>query len=157
MNGVVKVKATTFASMEAFKIALFEQQHIGPFPSFRTLPLEECQQWRERLADRLGLSAVGTALEFACDLASRQACVPEANALEGFALLPTLTALSITPAPELFLNWTRFEAVDAFATADVAYYFDDLWFPTTDDLDVFDASARWLLSVRHDEVVSFIR
>ena len=143
--------------MEAFKIGLFEQQHRGPFPLFRTLPLEECQQWRERLAYRLGLPAAGTALEFACDLVSRQAYVPEANAMEGFALLPTLTALGITPAPELFLNWARFEAVDAFATADVARYFDDLWYPATDDVDVFDASARWLLSVRHDGVVSFIR
>jgi hypothetical protein len=142
--------------MEGFKIALFEQEHAGPFPSFRTLPSEECQRWRELLANRLGLPAAGTALEFARDLAARQSDVPEANAMDGLALLPTLQALGITPAPEIFLNWARFEAVDAFATADVARYFDDLWYPATDDLDVFDASARWLLSVRHDGAVSFI-
>ena len=114
--------------MEAFKIALFEQQHLSPFPSFRTLPLEECQHWRERLADRLGLLAAGTALEFACNLASPQTTVPVVNAMDGLTLLPTLAALGITSAPELFLNWARFEAVEAFATADVAGNFDDLWY-----------------------------
>lgn len=142
--------------MEAFKIALFEQEHVGPFPSFRTLSSHECQQWREQLAQRLGLPAGGAVQAFVADLASRQTYLPEVNALEGFALLPTLTARGITPGSELFLNWARFEALDVFATADVAACFDDLWYPAADDLDLFDDSARWLLSVRHDGVVSLI-
>jgi len=143
--------------MEAYKIALFEQEYAGSFPSFRTLPSNECQQWREQLAQWLGLPVGRTAQAFVADLAARQTYLPEVNAMEGLALLPTLTALGITPAPELFLNWARFEMLDAFATADVAAYFEDLWYPAADDLDLFDGSARWLLSVRHDGVVSLIR
>jgi len=61
------------------------------------------------------------------------------------------------PLPELFVNWGRFEEVDAFQTVDVARYFSDFWFPVTDDIDLFDASVNWVVSIRHDGVVSFIR
>lgn len=105
----------------------------------------------------MGLTASAAAGEFEGALASRQTYYPEANAAEDFALLPTLAALGIAPLPELFLNWARFEEVDAFQTADVARYFDDLWYPVADDLDLFDASLSWVVSIRHDGVVSFIR
>ena len=143
--------------MEAFKITLFEQEHAGSFPAFRSLPPAEGRAWQARLATQFGLTASGTAGEFERALASRQTYYPAANAEQNFALLPTLTALGIAPLSELFINWARFEAVDAFQTADVAHYFDDLWYPVADDIDLFDASLNWLVSIRHDGVISVIR
>ena len=142
--------------MEAFKIALFEQEHAGPFPSYRSLPPVEGRALQARIASRFGLTASRLVGEFERDLASRQT-YHQANAEQEFALLPTFTALGIAPLPELFVNWARFEEVDAFQTADVARYFGDLWYPVADDIDLFDASLSWLVSIRHDGVVSVIR
>lgn len=143
--------------MKAFKIALFEQEHACPFPVYRSLSAAEGRALQARLASQLGLTVPATAGAFEGALASRQTYYAEANAAEGFALLPTLAALSIAPQPELFLNWAQFEAVDAFQTTDVAHYFDDLWYPVADDIDMFDARLNWVVSIRHDGVVSFIR
>ncbi|WP_022821926.1 hypothetical protein [Hymenobacter norwichensis] len=143
--------------MEAFKITLFEQEHAQPFPSYRSLLPTEGRALQARLARQFGLTASHTANEFEFALASRQTYYHEVNAEQDFALLPTLTALGITPLPELFINWARFEEVDTFQTADVAHYFDDLWYPVADNIDLFDASLRWVVSIRHDGVVSAIR
>ena len=143
--------------MEAVKIVLFEQEHAGPFPPYRPLPPAEGRALQARLARRFGLTASHAAGEFARALSSRQTYYPEANAEQDFALLTTLTALGVAPGPELFTNWARFEEVDAFQTADVARYFDDLWYPVADDIDLFDASLSWLVSFRHDGVISVIR
>ena len=140
--------------MEAFKIALFEQEHAGPFPTYRSLSSAEGRALQACLARQFGLTASGPAGEFERALASRQTYYQEANAEQDFALLPTLTALGIAPLPELFVNWARFEEVDAFQTADVARYFNALWYPVADDSDLFDASFNWLVSIRHDGVVS---
>jgi hypothetical protein len=143
--------------MEAFKITLFEQENGGPFPVHRSLSAAEGQVLRDRLAQQWGLTFAAPMGAFARALASRQTYYPEVNAEDDFDLLATLTALDIAPLPELFLNWGQFEAVNVFQTADVARYFDDLWYPAADDLDLFDASLRWVVSIRHDGVVSFVR
>jgi hypothetical protein len=143
--------------MEAFKIALFEQEHGCPFPLYYSLSATEGQALQARLTSHFGLTASHTANGFECALASRQTYYHEANAEYDFALLPTLTALGITPLPELFINWARFEEVDVFQTTDVTRYFDDLWYPVADDIDLFDASLGWVVSIRHDGVVSVIR
>ncbi|MCR5889984.1 hypothetical protein LRS06_19855 [Hymenobacter sp. J193] len=113
--------------MEGFKITLFEQKYAAPFPSYRSLPPAESKALQARLANHFGLTASGTAGELERALASRQTYYQEANAEQDFALLPTLNTLGIAPLTELFINWARFEEVDAFQTADVARYFDDLW------------------------------
>jgi hypothetical protein len=143
--------------MEAFKIDLFEREYSRPFPLYRSLPLTEGQALQARIASRFGLKAFSTATEFASVLAARQTYYDETNAADNFYLWPLLTALGINPLPELFINWGRFEEVDAMQTADVAHYFHDFWYPTADDIDLCDASVNWVVSIRHDGVVSFIR
>lgn len=146
--------------MEAFKVVLFEQAYAGSFPAYRSLAPAEGQALQARLASRFGLPALAasSATAFAAALIARQTYYPEVNAQQGFALLPLFTALSITPQPELFLNWAnwaKFEGLDVFQTSDVARYFDDLWYPGADDLDLFDASLDWVVSIGHDGAISF--
>lgn len=52
-----------------------------------------------------------------------------------------LTALGVISLPELFVQWNRFEQIDAFQTADVACYLDDRWYPGANDIDLFDTRA----------------
>jgi hypothetical protein len=151
-----KAAGAIFTHMEAFKITLFEQEHADPFPSYRSLSSVEGRALQARLASRFGLTVSTTAGEFECDLAARQT-YHQTNAAQDFALLPMFMALGIAPLPQLFVNWGRFKEVDAFHTADIARYFDDLWYPGADDIDLFDASLDWLVSIRHDGVVSIIR
>ena len=39
----------------------------------------------------------------------------------------------------------------------VVRWFDDLWYPAADDLEIFDASCSWLVSVAHDGAVGVVR
>jgi hypothetical protein len=111
-----------------------------------------------KLASQAGLPVptTSTATAFAAALTARQTYFPEVNAQQEFALRSLFPALGIAPQPELFLNWARFEEIDAFQTTDVAQYFNDLWYPGADDIDLFDASLSWIVSIRHDGVVSFL-
>jgi hypothetical protein len=36
-------------------------------------------------------------------------------------------------------------------------HFDDLWFPGQDDVWLIDDQVTWLLTISHEEVVSFTR
>lgn len=36
-------------------------------------------------------------------------------------------------------------------------YFYDIWFPIADDIDLFDKSLSWILSIRHDGCITYIK
>jgi hypothetical protein len=139
--------------MDTFKLELFQREHHRAFPTYRSLPKEEAEQLRAALAEKLGLDA--STLETA--LVAKQA-VDRVSALEKrFDLLDTLARLRIRPQPDLFINWHQFERVDSLKALDLDRYFDDIWFPAADDIDLFDKQADWVVSIRHDGAVFFLR
>lgn len=158
LNCFGQVKAAIFSAMEAFKIVLFEQAHAGAFLVYRSLAPAEGHALQARVASRFGLPApaTSTATAFAAALTARQTYYLEVNAQQEFALRSLFPALGIAPQPELLLNWARLEKIDTFQTTDVVQYFNDLWYPGADDIDLFDASLSWIVSIRHDGVVSFL-
>ena len=50
----------------------------------------------------------------------------------------------------IFLNWYRFDAFDEMLFSDFIKCFDYIWYPSADDLDIFDQSLSWILSIDHD-------
>ncbi|MBY0263137.1 MAG: hypothetical protein K2Q20_12385 [Phycisphaerales bacterium] len=54
----------------------------------------------------------------------------------------------------VFLLWSPTEAVVTTWKIFIKYW-DDLWYPSSDDLTVFDSSLSWLLSVWHDGSATF--
>lgn len=138
--------------MDAFKIILFESERKLSFPGFKTLTRPECQNLINKLSEKYNLVGNDIALE----LSSRQTFYEKAYTIENFNLMNTLADLGIKPMTKVIINWFRFQRLDEFKIDDLTRYFDDIWFPGSDDIDVFDDTLNWILSVRHDGCISFI-
>ena len=139
--------------MEEFKIEMFEEEYKKNFPTHESLTRPECQDLVNRLSTKYDLSSSN--LE--ADLASKQSFYSECDAMDNFALIDTLQNLGIEPMPIAFVNWYRFERIDSFNIIDLDKYFYDIWFPSADDIDLFDESLSWILSIRHDGCVTFLK
>jgi len=73
---------------------------------------------------------------------------------DGFSFSDVLKSLCIEPNANVYINWYRFDNVDEISIKNLTEYFDDIWFPSSDDIDVFDDSFSWIVSVSHDGKVS---
>lgn len=69
---------------------------------------------------------------------------------EGFSILNTLNGIIKNANDKLFVNWYRYDEIDIFKAGDLSTYFDDIWFPDVDDIDIFDNSLDWIVTIRHD-------
>jgi hypothetical protein len=139
--------------MDEFKISLFESEHKTSFPEYETLNQSECQSIATELSNRYKINISNPGVE----LASKQSFYDKCNALDRFDLINTLTDLGIEPNGKLFINWDRFEKIDVFDIDDVDRYFNNMWFPSSDDIDLFDDGLSWILSVRHDGCISILK
>lgn len=90
------------------------------------------------------------------DLAAKQSFYNESDSLENFKLIDNLKKIGITPMKEVFINWYRFERIDVFNAVDLDKFFYNIWFPSSDDIDIFDESLNWIVSIRHDGIISYI-
>lgn len=70
-----------------------------------------------------------------------------------FNLFELFKSLEIAPV-NVFINWGKFENIDEISFNDLDQYFYDLWFHSTDNIDIFDDTYRWIVSIRHDGVIS---
>lgn len=139
--------------MEDFKISLFESEYKITFPNYETLMELECDKLVSAIAERYNIDKSN----FEEQMRSKQSYFKEVYALDGFKLLNTLNKLEIEPLSEIFLNWYQFKKIDIFTTDNLDKYFYDIWFPSSDDVDLFDESLSWILSIRHDGCVSYLK
>jgi len=139
--------------MENFKIELFENEHQQSFPVYRALTKPECQKLLDSVSTKYGINPSN----FAAGLASIQSFYGESNATEEFSLINTFNNLSIKYMSDIFINWYNFERVDVFRADTLDKHFGDIWFPISDDIDLFDKSFGWILSIRHDGCITFIK
>ena len=137
--------------MRPERIELFEREHPGhALPAFTTLSDADAKKVRESLARAIGLDANVDPLALTKALRARSEPVPGLNAENGpFSLEAAFRAADIQPMPQLRLTWYRYDEIDEMAVSDVAAYFDDLWYPRADDLDIFDRSLGWILSINY--------
>jgi hypothetical protein len=74
---------------------------------------------------------------------------------DGFDFRALIRDLGIKPENHVCVNWHLFDEIDEFALDQFASHFDGIWYPSSDDIDVFDSSLSWLLSISHEGDVSF--
>ena len=145
--------------MDKFKIAHFERDNPGRlFPEFRSLSPTEVQAIQRKLLGRFGIDSSESVASFLNLIASNEQFVAGVNAEHSdFCLRSVLLAEGIQPESKLFVNWDRYNSIDEFQTADLSTYFDYVWYPGSDDIDIFDNTMSWILSVRHDGAVSLTK
>jgi hypothetical protein len=135
--------------MDAIKIENFHRANPDAvFPQFAPVSDDECLNLRAAIADQIGLKRESEPIQVLNALWARATVLRDINASHGLPfhkLVPDAEADS-----RVFVNWYRFNDVDQFVTIDLETYFNDLWYPASDDIEDFNRTLRWFLLVRHD-------
>jgi hypothetical protein len=48
------------------------------------------------------------------------------------------------------INWMHFDVVDKMKTVDFIKYFEYIWYPSSDDIDVIDENLNWIMLIDHE-------
>lgn len=132
--------------MEDFKIDLFEEENEISFPKYITLKEVECIE----IADKISNKYKFQSLLLENELSKIQIYYDLQDVNVNFQLIEFLNKVSIKSNSKIYLNWYKFKEIDLMSLIDVNNYFYDIWYPISDDLDLFDESLDWMISIRHD-------
>jgi hypothetical protein len=141
--------------MESRNIEGFKQAHPGMrFPDYRSLKANETLEIRRRLKQITKLPEIADDLTLTRQIATLSKICSDENADdEKFNLLNTLKSLNISPNDKVFVNFYRFDEIDELPIEDVSRYFRFIWYPASDDIDIFDETLEWILSVTHSGII----
>ncbi len=64
-------------------------------------------------------------------------------------LAQLFTKCGIVPGPVLYLEWGPLREIDCFQMKDLNKHFYDVWYPSSDDIELFDDTLDWIIFVRH--------
>jgi hypothetical protein len=145
--------------MQKFKIDNFRNEYPeSTFPEYRSLSDDEMLALRERLFFKFIPSKKPNTIELINNINFTAVFMDGVNASnDGFSLLNSIFLLNIMPDDYVYINWYRFDDIDVMKTHDLDKYFYNIWYPCSDDIDIFDKTFSWLLSIRHDGALSLSR
>ncbi|GAA4354192.1 hypothetical protein GCM10023165_45160 [Variovorax defluvii] len=136
--------------MDQHKIENFAKAHPGvAFPTYLHVDHSHASAIRDAIAKSIdspelkGLALVKRLRAAATEVASLQGDAP------AFSIGRLLSERGLKRPEKVYLNWYRFDDIDQIGLADLDRHLSDIWYPGTDDLDVFDDSAAWIVSITH--------
>lgn len=63
--------------------------------------------------------------------------------------------VDIAVLPNIYINWGDFDNIDCLKYNTFCNYFDDIWYPAIDDIEIFDETCDWFLSIKHYGLISY--
>ncbi len=137
--------------MEKFKIDNFNKEMPdGNFPNYITLDSESCADIRALLSSKLGFDVIADGITLVNKVSKLgKDCEEFSSKDEGFNLKDVMSSLGIELPNYIFINWYRYDSIDKMMFSDFENHFDDIWYPDVDDIDVFDETLAWVLTVTH--------
>jgi hypothetical protein len=142
--------------MDEFKVELFKKEYKGKVLNYISVSEINCKSIQDNISKRFNIDSKSL-FDFVEKLSAKQTPIEGVDANEMFNLKDVLGDLLITPQLRVYVNWYRFDEIDQFNIDDFEKYFDDIWFAGSDDIDIFDDSLKWILSIRHDGLVSILK
>ena len=141
--------------MENFKIQNFEKANPGKrFPVYTVQDEHACADLVNVLSKKLGIEPSSDGVKMVQEIQKQAILLKNVNAeSEDFDLSGVLKRENIKALERVFINWYRFDAIDAMAFQDLSKCFGDVWYPSSDDIEIFDASTNWMLCVAHNGIV----
>lgn len=140
--------------MEKFKENLFKKEYNINFPPYFKVRGEKCNEIKYQIIQKYKLIEA----DFESSLRGKQLFFNLINAEdENFKFFDVLKNLQIKAENHLYINWDNFQMIDEFRSEDFYKYFDDIWFPSADDIDIFDSQINWIISIRHDGAIFYIK
>jgi hypothetical protein len=143
----------------AFKIEYFRRDHPDQeFPWFRQLSSDDSQRLLHAFSTRLGLPDHTDARAVLSKLFENAVPIEDGDAnQDGFDIQSLMYVHGFMPGELLYVDWGRFDRIYQMKRDDVAQYFDDLWYPSSDDLSIFDDTCSWIIFIDHHGSVSIGR
>lgn len=145
--------------MQSFKRENFEKANPGTtLTGITEVTPERCEFIRSNLISRLRLHRSAGGRDIVEAIASRGRTVHGVNATNAsFRLDQVFWQLNVHSAPQVYVNWHQFDEVDEMPLRLLCDHFTDIWYPSSDDIDIFDDSLAWVVSVYHDGEVRMLR
>lgn len=141
--------------MEAFKLVNFKHEHNTNMPIVRSIEGSECEAVCRSLFRNWH---VNTLEEFFKKEEQEFILLDDINAEDDdLDWNKVFNRIGISVPNEVFINFERFNNIDVFLFNDFCKYFGDIWYPTADDIEVFDASFNWIVSVKHYGAVHYAK
>ena len=154
VRGPEKRERFQLSDMEATKLSRLVEKHPSAAISLRTLSADDATELKTRLSDRLKLDASLDVPRFMKALRSRRRSVVSSNAESvNFNLVECLKFAGLVAEPRVYINWDRFQTIDSIALDILAQHLDDFWYPKADDIDIFDETCSWIVSIDYDGFV----
>ena len=131
--------------MDQIKLENFRKEYGFEMPIIRSLLSDECLKIREKLLHKFGLKNIDEFFK-----------IDKFNKLDGFNadeanfdLKTAFSELSIATPNEICINFNKFENIDILHFDDLSKFFSDVWYPSLDDIEIFDINLSFIFSVRH--------
>ena len=144
--------------MENFKIEHFEKDNPSKkFPEVHSLSLRETESVCQKLSEKLGLNSQDPKL-IVDIIDQKSVSLKEFDANDDeFLLSAVLSHLSIQPSENIYINWYRYDQIDKISYDDLNSCFGYIWYPAADDIDIFDSSFSWILTISHEGYIEFLK
>ena len=131
--------------MDQIKLENFRKEYGFDMPIIRSLSPGECLKIRENLLHKFSLDDVDEFFK-----------IDKFNKFDGFSadeenfdLKAIFSELNITTPNEICINFNKFESIDILRFEDFSKFFSDIWYPSLDDIEIFDINLSFIFSVRH--------
>ena len=131
--------------MDQIKLENFRKEYGFDMPIVRSLLAGECLKIRENLLHKFSLDDIDEF--FKIDKFNK---LDGFNAVEAnFDLKTAFSELGIATPNEICINFNKFESIDILRFDDLSKFFSDIWYPSLDDIEIFDINLSFIISVRH--------
>lgn len=142
--------------MQRFKIDHFKKDNPKhSFPQYRSLNEKELYRLQEKLFNVFNVYREDSLLSLVKKIDLLESVVDGISIIDdNFSLQKIFNALKIKSNNDVYINWYRYDDIDSMKLSDLDTYFFDVWYPGSDDIDIFDETCSWVFSVRHDGVLS---
>ena len=129
--------------MDQIKLENFRKEYGFEMPIIRSLPAGECLKIRENLLHKFSLDDIDEFFK-----------IDKFNRLDGFNaneekfdLKAAFSELGIATPNEICINFNKFENIDILRFDDLSKFFSDIWYPSLDDIELFDFYLSFIVWV----------
>lgn len=140
------------------KIENFSNEYPNKsFPWFEFLEPCEAEKYRLKILRKMKMNATTSPAEQVEQLFKHQKNLENVNAdTAEFKMEDVFHKLNIKPDEYIFINWYRFDHIDKMKFNDFVEYFDYIWYAGPDDIDIFDKSLKWIVTIDHHGYVRWV-
>ena len=131
--------------MDQIKLENFRKEHGIKMPIVRSLSPNECLKLREKLLHKFSLKNIDEFFKIDKFRKLDGFNADEAN----FDLKTAFSELGIATPNEICINFNKFENIDILRFDDLFKFFSDIWYPSLDDIEIFDINLSFIVLVRH--------